>query len=152
MANEKTTYPCNICGNRFTHKSNLGAHIKTIHQRNQFDNKIKYQCNICGNDYKQKKYLKTHIQAVHQKISFDCKVCGYKATRKGNLIIHIRSLHEGVKYPCVTCNFKAASKASLRNRLYCVSSELLNNHSGNNPNRKNQKYGSVRILLTCIVV
>ena len=55
-------YGCQECDKRYTKKTHLKVHIKSVHEG------VKYPCNQCGYQASQKVNLRSHIQSIHEGI------------------------------------------------------------------------------------
>ena len=53
------TYQCQYCEQKYTLKTNLNTHIKSIHEGKTF------QCQHCEYKATQKSSLKKHIKSIH---------------------------------------------------------------------------------------
>ena len=56
-------HTCPQCRSKFTQKSSLQTHMKSIHQVKM------YTCPQCSNEFVQKQQLRLHIQSNHDAIS-----------------------------------------------------------------------------------
>ena len=127
-------FPCDKCPHQAKTRSNLKAHIRSVHDKVDLSNqnrnlkthigtvhkKLQYPCNQCEKQFKTKGSMKRHIESVHEKVRYPCNQCDYKATRQGHLKTHIKSVHENIKYPCNQCEYKATQQSSLKNHVKSV--------------------------------
>ena len=60
-AASKSTHLCQICDKSFTSKSNLNAHVMTVHKEN-----VPYKCFRCEATFKQRGSLNYHISSFHE--------------------------------------------------------------------------------------
>ena len=91
---------CIVCGKRYTSKSNLLRHVKTIHKN------ILYQCSVC-----QKKFQHLDLLSSHWK---DCHKVGQYVDRRMFLIynlifFNISNIHTHYQYVCKTLLFTTVS-------------------------------------------
>lgn len=115
--NDKTTFPCTICGIQFQTFQNLCMHERT------YGKPANKSCNVCGTLFPSKRLLQLHSLATHspscaENYQFFCKFCNQGFVKKTNIRIHERHFHmdqapkpvrvnESVwsSYPmCTTCN------------------------------------------------
>ena len=67
---EKKTFTCDECGNKFTSKSSLKAHIMAVHKR-----KRPFKCTKCEATFNYKTAVTRHTAIVHDgKKPFKCDV------------------------------------------------------------------------------
>ena len=130
-------FSCNICGNYFSSKYALNAHIKYTHEARkdhicEYCGKTvstrsylkrhelwcqrieRYSCPKCGKKFVTAYALKTH-EIVHQEyFSYHCSVCEKSFSREDNLKIHMR-IHTGENpFACQHCDKKFRVKCSLQ--------------------------------------
>ena len=56
-------FECHVCGRKFTEKSNVVIHLKTVHAPD--GERRRYQCEICGIKFTLKGNLKKHMSNFH---------------------------------------------------------------------------------------
>ena len=84
----RTKYTCTAdgCDKSFGSKSNLNAHIRTVHQ-----NYKPFSCDECDKSFGRKSSLDIHIRTVHQSDKpFTCDECDKSFGQKGNLDTHTK--------------------------------------------------------------
>ena len=87
----RKTQQCSQCEYKATTKSNIQAHVKSVHEGHKFS------CPHCGLTFIRKGNLHVHIKSVHEGEKFPCSHCKSTFTQKGNLKTHIKSVHEGFR-------------------------------------------------------
>ena len=102
------SYPCETCGNIFTHKFSLSKHIKNVHS--------KQPCSLCGKMFPGYR-LKSHIDAVHTEDHlkpFPCSICPKGFAEEKRLKNHM-NIHTGNKpYLCKYCNRGFADDGNMK--------------------------------------
>ena len=85
---EEKSFPCPVCGKKFTYKCNLKSHLVTHSDQKPF------QCEGCHKEFKRQEQLTCHAR-IHDpsKSPFRCYICGKGLTRKQNLRQHYRLVH-----------------------------------------------------------
>ena len=80
---------CKLCPKKYSHKSHVDRHMKTVHERERF------QCDVCPKEYTDKRNLKSHIKIVHEKIppNFECSLCDKNFSLKDTLSKHMKRNH-----------------------------------------------------------
>ena len=148
---KKKHFQCNICESRFSQKSNLNTHVRSVHEkissfkciicetsftakaslnshlRSVHDQQKPFKCNTCDSSFARKDNLKTHIQSVHEKNTIRCNICGSNFTLKHSLNKYIQAVHDGKKqFKCSKSNIECEnSKCSRCNaRVYKQSSKI----------------------------
>ena len=93
---------CYICEAFFIEKTNLLAHISSVHQ-----GKKPHKCSICDYNCSWKEHLTTHISSIHEgKKPFKCSICDYNCSQKGTLRKHMTSVHEAKEpFKCFICDY-----------------------------------------------
>ena len=109
-------HPCPHCEVRCTRKDHLTRHIKTVHERQRFD-----ECPICQKTFCQPYRLKDHIESVHEeKKSFECprEGCDKTFSFQKSISKHIERVHEGKQpYSCDICGAGFANKLRLARHI-----------------------------------
>ena len=84
-------HKCDVCGRKFTTKSNLRHHLKNVHNPDG----PRYECEVCGKRFTQKGSLGLHLETVHSAdgSSHECEVCPRKFKQKSGLTFHRRTVH-----------------------------------------------------------
>ncbi|XP_030379712.1 gastrula zinc finger protein xFG20-1 [Scaptodrosophila lebanonensis] len=130
-------YECELCGARFTQRSNWRTHLQTTHL-----SEAKFKCTECGKCYKRQRLLDYHIKSAHTKVRdircehceatfshphcykqhllchtdqkhFSCDICGKRFKRRENLQVHL-FVHSNKKpYACNVCDAGFMRKAQL---------------------------------------
>ncbi|PYH87426.1 hypothetical protein BO71DRAFT_489581 [Aspergillus ellipticus CBS 707.79] len=76
---------CNVCGFRFTRRSNCREHMKRHDPRWRRS----YPCSICGRGFGRKTDLKRHVDCIHYHVrKFGCEQCGQGYGRQDTLSRH----------------------------------------------------------------
>ena len=102
-------FECEICNKRFSEKSNLFKHKKTIH----FGDK-KYKCETCDKEFVQSSHVKRHEKAHFEGKIHECKTCLRKFSSADVLKFHQR-IHSGENvYKCELCDKSFAQKGNLK--------------------------------------
>ena len=77
-------YICDTCDKRFTMKSQLDIHQKTVHE-----NLKAFKCDSCEKTFGQIGHLKRHFRVAHEKLRpHSCEHCGKSFGAKWNLNFH----------------------------------------------------------------
>ena len=125
------SYECQLCGMKYSGKSQLSVHIKRKHSEDPAKiNDNKDQLNVeSGFEIKHetqesmsKSDLNKHVESDHEESKpFKCKICDYKSATKGNLKRHIEGVHEGIKpFKCTICGFEYSEKRYLSKHIESV--------------------------------
>ena len=81
---------CNICGFTFKIKSQLYAHITSMHGDRDTQH---FKCKVCQTIFSKTSDLEVHISMVHEeKKPYKCGMCGVKYAEKHPLHRHMVSL------------------------------------------------------------
>ena len=88
----KKPFECNQCGDLFTRKDNLNAHIKRKHVDSTCE---RFSCDHCEKTYSKMQDLNVHIRNSHAvfPLNFNCPLCDQSFNIKGNLTRHISKVH-----------------------------------------------------------
>ena len=99
-------FECPKCHKKFSTKSNLTVHDKTVHLKLR-----EHVCELCGRAFGENRTLQMHIRMRHDKIrSAPCFQCGKTCSSDTNLMRHVRTVHDGVianPRPCPKCDWVA---------------------------------------------
>ena len=106
--NETGKYDCTNCGKKYTSRTGLLFHTKSVHEG------LRYSCDQCDHKATSQGSVKLHKQSEHEGVRFDCDQCDYKASQQGQLKRHQQSLHEGLRFNCDQCDYKATRQSSLK--------------------------------------
>ena len=99
---------CETCNKRFTTKSAMTFHKKTIHRGERLN------CPKCSKTFTQTDILRSHIRITHEAIKLDCPKCEKSFGRKHHLNTHMRTVHDGIKLDCPKCDKSFTQGHSLR--------------------------------------
>ena len=105
-------FNCDKCDKRFSQKSGLNRHIKSVHEN------VRYNCDKCGKSFSQKDNLNIHIKSVHEKIRYNCDKCEKRFCSNQYLSQHIQSAH--VRYNCHKCKKHFSWKDDLNRHIQSV--------------------------------
>lgn len=106
--------------------SDLGKHIKTVHQTRQRDSnknsvaQLDYICYACDMEFDDRQQLRAHELATHKTINYtyNCDQCCQDFTYKEELDAHIEThYNENKKYLCPYCDAGFPYSNGLRNHL-----------------------------------
>lgn len=112
MANDKSTYKCEVCAQLFRSSLGLQKHLE-FHT----DDGQHYTCTICFQPFKEAKTLDDHIALHMRKRPHKCTFCPKAFRDPGSLQKHVR-VHTGERpYKCTSCNQSFAEYSSLRKHL-----------------------------------
>merc|ERR1711874_387761 len=98
LGEKKTGLPgdCELCGQKFSNKSNMLIHVRTIHE-----GELRFGCKFCDRSFNRNYALKRHVLLMHKGMKLDdnamCTDCGKKFTQKSSLFKHQREVHLGRK-------------------------------------------------------
>ena len=81
-------FMCDICGKKFSTKSNCTAHKKSIHNEER-----RFKCPHCSFRSFKKDNLKKHIPTHWGKIPYSCKFCHSRFSTKVTLKEHVMNKH-----------------------------------------------------------
>ena len=117
-------HKCEFCSRKFTRKSSLNLHRRTIHGVGDVKT---FQCNFCTKVCKEKGNLKKHLTSVHgvgDVKRFACNVCSKVFKENSDLLKHLANVHSigDIKYyPCDACsqNFKSIQRGSAVSHVGC---------------------------------
>ena len=111
---------CDICGECFNTKIEIGQHINHKHE----NKKPKIKCNLCEKWLRGfSENLKKHILRKHKNTTtdtrkdFECNLCNKKFAEKGYLINHIRETHENEHNYCELCSKSFATPSNLKHHM-----------------------------------
>ncbi|XP_007441784.1 zinc finger protein 436-like isoform X1 [Python bivittatus] len=103
----KRSSKCLVCGESFSCKSSLNAHLKTHKEDKPF------KCSNCGKSFSQKKGLIRHERIHTGEKPYTCLECGKSFRQSAALITHQR-IHTGEKpYTCLECGKSFCQKTTL---------------------------------------
>jgi hypothetical protein len=106
-------FECPECHKRFSLKSGLNRHDKTVHLKLR-----EHVCEVCGRAFGQNAHLQLHIRMRHDKVrSAPCFQCGKTYSDDYTLLKHVRRVHDGVianPRPCPKCDYVADCPSKLR--------------------------------------
>ena len=108
--------PCNRCDFVARYTSDLGNHVKTIHEGQRL-----FQCHLCVRSFTHGHTLKRHLNNIHQKGGteeqrrrFKCDLCDRVYKQKDHLTVHVNSVHKGLRQYCDKCPFSCVSRHALK--------------------------------------
>ncbi|KAM3844343.1 uncharacterized protein M6D78_002315 [Vipera latastei] len=104
---EEKRSKCLACGESFSCKLSLNAHLKTHKEEKPF------QCPVCGKSFSQRKGLIRHERIHTGEKPYTCLECGKGFCQSAALITHQR-IHTGEKpYTCPECGKSFCQKTTL---------------------------------------
>ena len=87
--NEKKSFKCSLCDNKFTTKRSVYSHIQSVHSGVR-----EHKCDLCGILFQKFSNLNSHYDAVHEKVkNHKCTECGKSFSQKSNLKTHLDYVH-----------------------------------------------------------
>ncbi|KAM9425652.1 uncharacterized protein KZ484_011694 [Pholidichthys leucotaenia] len=102
---------CETCGQNFTQRGSLNAHMR-IHT-----NEKPFSCETCGQSFTQHSHLKTHMRIHTGEKPFSCETCGQNFTQHSHLKTHMR-IHTGEKpFSCETCGQSFTQRSHLKTHI-----------------------------------
>ena len=112
LANDKSTYKCEVCAQLFRSSLGLQKHLE-FHT----DDGQHYTCTICFQPFKEAKTLEDHVALHMRKRPHKCTFCPKAFRDPGSLQKHVR-VHTGERpYKCTSCYQSFAEYSSLRKHL-----------------------------------
>lgn len=124
---EKKKFPCTVCGNNCSSKSNLAVHMR------RHSGEMTNFCSVCGKGYPRSTDLVVHLRKHTGERPFVCNVhaCNRSFARSDKLAIHMRT-HTGEKpFACNSCGRAFAQSndlASHRRRNACGAVSISSNN------------------------
>lgn len=98
--NRLKQFECDLCGQKFGLKADLGRHRYRIHESRAFS------CDRCGKSFAEQSQLELHIRVTHEEDSrpWECKQCRIRFGRKSSLTRHEQTVHQRTRFTCRVCN------------------------------------------------
>jgi hypothetical protein len=109
---------CNLCPQKFSVKSKLVRHVKTVHD------KFRIQCNLCSKKFTQNNQLVVHIKSFHEQIKIPCNLCPMKFNVKQSLVRHINSVHDQIRFHCNLCSQTFSEKRKVVRHVKTVHEKI----------------------------
>lgn len=98
--NRLKQFECDLCGQKFGLKADLGRHRYRIHESRAFS------CDKCGKSFAEQAQLELHIRVTHEEDSrpWECKQCRIRFGRKSSLTRHEQTVHQRTRFTCRVCH------------------------------------------------
>ena len=146
-------FECPHCERKFTKKSELNDHVKTVHEgvrfkctfpdcgkvfswrrslqyhARQHDGEYKHMCEICNRGFFSNDFYTSHMNAHYGIKAFECGLCGKKYATTSNLSRHLRSCGNEKTEPCPYCD-----------KFYAGETELKAHIKGSHTGQKRRKH------------
>ena len=104
---------CYVCGNRFSYKHGLKAHLERSHGICHIK---RFHCEHCPTVFKSKIWLKTHLAQAHgldEETCLKCDHCEALCANQRHLRRHLKLYHNAVPLKCGHCHRVYHTKAAL---------------------------------------
>ena len=109
---EKKLFPCSVCGEKFSHQSDLSFH-KRVHSGERL-----YKCDVCNRTFSRSYNLATHKKVHTRKGLLKCEECGRTFLRSNHLTNHKKS--HGLFLRCTICDkwFSESHELTVHQRIH----------------------------------
>ena len=101
------TYDCQECGKKFSQKSHLIVHLKSVHSA------IPQLCKFCDKIFLEQTLLTEHLNSEHDSKILRCKMCQFTSLAQKYFDLHIKTEHRKDNYPirrCADCDLNFYSE------------------------------------------
>ena len=107
--NTNKKYDCEICGKKYSKRSDARAHALLYHYGVK-----EFECNECGKEFATRKSLVQHSKIHSDVKEYQCMICGNEFRWKGHLTQHMKRVHFQEKnYFCGKCDKGFFRKSSV---------------------------------------
>ena len=114
VSGKEKKHKCDTCGKMFGMRSNLTAHIRTVHLKI-----TRFSCPYCKYRTDLKHHFKQHIATHTGDKMYKCTQCDYSAAQQHQLTSHIYNNHTNKTYKCQykKCDVKKSSVQELHEHI-----------------------------------
>lgn len=95
---QKSFFPCEQCGKKYSSVFSLRQHVKVVHV-----NQATFKCPHCNKAFSRKANLESHLMVHSSEKPFQCDVCHLRLKTKGNLRVH-KKIHSTDPNDMVSCD------------------------------------------------
>jgi len=88
LESKEKKYKCGQCDRQYSHKSDLGKHIKTAHEG------VNYPCLECSYKATSSSAISQHKKSVHEGSKYPCNLCDKEYSSPSSLQFHKKNIHQ----------------------------------------------------------